>query len=49
MRTIFETGWMPVQAHWTGSPVSLGQASRVPGVRQADLAVLLVLLKKGRR
>jgi tRNA uridine 5-carboxymethylaminomethyl modification enzyme len=29
-------------------PISLGQASRVPGVRQADLAVLLVLLRKGR-
>jgi tRNA uridine 5-carboxymethylaminomethyl modification enzyme len=29
-------------------PVSIGQASRVPGVRQADLAVLLVLLRKGR-
>jgi tRNA uridine 5-carboxymethylaminomethyl modification enzyme len=30
-------------------PISIGQASRVPGVRQSDLAVLLVLLKKGRR
>jgi tRNA uridine 5-carboxymethylaminomethyl modification enzyme len=29
-------------------PISLGQASRVPGVRQADLAVLLVLLRKDR-
>jgi tRNA uridine 5-carboxymethylaminomethyl modification enzyme len=30
-------------------PLSVGQASRVPGVRQGDLAVLLVLLGKGRR
>jgi tRNA uridine 5-carboxymethylaminomethyl modification enzyme len=27
-------------------PISIGQASRVPGVRQSDLAVLLVLLRK---
>ncbi len=29
-------------------PISIGQASRVPGVRQSDLAVLMVLLKKAK-
>jgi len=30
-------------------PVSIGHASRVPGVRQADIAVLLVLVRRSRR
>jgi len=30
-------------------PVSLGQASRVPGVRNSDIAVLMVALERGRR
>lgn len=30
-------------------PVSLGQASRVPGVRNADIAVLMVVLERGKR
>ncbi len=29
-------------------PLSVGQASRIPGVRPPDIAVLLVHLKKGR-
>jgi tRNA uridine 5-carboxymethylaminomethyl modification enzyme len=29
-------------------PVSVGQASRIPGVRPPDIAVILVLLRKGR-
>jgi len=28
-------------------PISIGQASRIQGVRSADVAVLLVHLKKG--
>jgi tRNA uridine 5-carboxymethylaminomethyl modification enzyme len=28
-------------------PLSLGQASRISGVRSSDLAVLLILLRKG--
>lgn len=32
----------------TVRPLSIGQASRVPGVRNSDIAVLMVLLKKDR-
>jgi tRNA uridine 5-carboxymethylaminomethyl modification enzyme len=28
-------------------PLTVGQAARIPGVRQGDIALLLVLVKKG--